>query len=381
MFAPSRLKLARQRLGLTLTGLANASGVSPRSLTNFETGDRVPSAESLEKLATALSVPTAFFDREALEAIAPEAASFRKLSKTSATRRDAVLAGASLTVEFYDYISSNFHLPEPNIPTLDKLAPEAAAELVRQRWALGDRPVANLVHLMESKGVRLGALKHQYHDIDAFCFVRDNTPYVLLNTSKSGERQRFDAAHELGHLVLHDELEMDPSTSKERESEANQFASAFLMPRSAVLAQSMRAASLDRVLAARRYWRVSAMALTHRLHELRLLNNWQYRTMCLNLSELGYRSTEPGGIVPETSQLLRKVMYGTAGRVTVRDAANALSLDQRDVRGFVRDLVPVSAADDLSDRGPAASAIDSPLGSERSGLKLVEGSQRRRRSG
>lgn len=85
------------------------------------------------------------------------------------------------------------------------------------------------------------------------------------------------------------------------------------------------------------------MALTHRLHELHLLNNWQYRTMCVTLSDQGYRSSEPGGIVPETSQLLRKVMYGSASKVTVREASAALDLSLEDVRGFVRDLVPIAA--------------------------------------
>jgi len=343
MFSPSRLKVARQRLGLTLSRLAEISGVSPRSLTNYETGALAPSEDSLAKIAAALAVPTAFFDRDDVDIVPVETASFRKLSKTTATRRDAVLSGASLTVEFFDVIASHFKLPSPEIPTLDKLAPEAAANLVRRRWNLGDRPVSNMVHLLESKGVRIAALRHDYSDIDAFCFCRDNTPYIFLNTSRSGERQRFDAAHELGHLVLHSEIEMDPSTSKSRETEANTFAAAFLMPTSSVIAQSMRDASLDRILAARSYWRVSAMALTHRLHELHLLNNWQYRTTCVTLSDRGYRSSEPAGIVPETSQLLRKVMHGSASRLSIQDAARALNLHPDDVREYIRALLPVLA--------------------------------------
>lgn len=343
MFNPSRLKIARQRLGLTLTRLAEASGVSPRSLTNYETGKLSPSEESLAKLADALQVPRTFFERELLEAVPAEAASFRKLSKTTAARRDAVLASATLAVEFFDIIGSRFKLPVANVPTLDKLAPEQAAELVRRRWTLGDRPISNMVHLLESKGVRVAALRHDYSDIDAFCFHRDATPYVFLNTSRSGERQRFDAAHELGHLVLHSEQEMDPSTSKDREAEANQFAAAFLMPKSALYAQSMSGASLDRILAARSYWRVSAMAMAHRLHQLHLLIDWQYRTTCVILSDQGYRSSEPGGIVPESSQLLRKVMFGSANRLSLREAAEQLDLYQLDVREYVRDLVPVAA--------------------------------------
>lgn len=330
-------------MALTLTRLADTSGVSLRSLTNYENGNLPPSEENLLKLAQALSVPPAFFERETTHTIPVEAVSFRKLSRTTATRRDAVLAGATLAVEFFGVIESKFKLPTPNIPSLDKFIADQAAELVRNRWNLADRPIANMVHLLESKGVRVAALRHEFVDIDAFCFMQDSAPYVFLNTSRSAERQRFDAAHELGHLVLHGEQDMDPSTSKEREAQANQFAASFLMPKSAVLTQSMRGAGLKRILVARSFWKISAMALTHRLHELDLLSDWQYRSTCMTLSELGYRSTEPGGITPETSQLLRKVMFGSTSKINVRQAATHLDLYQDDVRDFIRDLVPVAA--------------------------------------
>jgi Zn-dependent peptidase ImmA (M78 family)/DNA-binding XRE family transcriptional regulator len=343
MFVASRLRLARQRLALTMTTLAKRSGVSLRSLTYYETGRLAPSDENLLKLAEALYVPPRFFNREAIEAVPVEAASFRKLSKTTASRRDAVLAGATLAVEFFGAIESRFKLPNPGIPTLDKLSPDQAAELVRRRWNLGDRPISNMIHLLESKGVRVAALRHEHRDIDAFCFARDNTPYIVLNTSKSAERQRFDAAHELGHLVLHGEHDMDTRTSKEREAQANRFAANLLMPRSAVLTQSMRNASLDRILAARTFWKVSAMAMTHRLHELHLLGDWQYRSTCVSLSDQGYRSSEPGGIVPETSQLLRKVLFGPATKIGIRHAAHELDLYPDDIRHFIQGLVPVAA--------------------------------------
>lgn len=342
-FTPSRLKVARLRLGLSLTKLAAESGISLRSLTEYEGGKRPPSAEAIRRLGETLNIPVAFFERDAVDPIPVEAVTFRKLSKVTATRRNAVLASASLTLEFFAEVDARFRLPDPRIPTLDKYAPEHAAEAVRQHWNLGDRPIPNLIHLLESKGVRVAALDHAYDDVDAFCLYRDGVPYLFLNTAKSAERQRFDAAHELGHLVLHSEIDIDKHDSKEREAEANAFASNFLMPASAVLAQSMASASVDRILRAKTFWRVSAMAMTHRLHELDLLSPWQYRATCITLSEQGYRSSEPGGFVPETSQLLRKVMYGPSTRLGTRDAAKALDVHPAEIRSFVRDLVPLSA--------------------------------------
>jgi Zn-dependent peptidase ImmA (M78 family) len=342
MFNASRLKLARLRRGLSLTKLATESGVSLRSLTDYENSKRPPSKENLLKLAVTLGVTPEFFERDTIEPVPVQAASFRKLSKATATRRDAVLATAALTLEFYKTIEKYFRLPAPAIPTFDKLPPDQAADLVRRQWNLGDRPISNMIHLLESKGVRVASLNHEYNDIDAFCFYMDAVPYVLLNTSKSAERQRFDLAHELAHLVLHSEVEMEITSSKEREVQANAFASSFLMPRSAVLSQLMAGASRDRILAARSYWKVSAMAMTHRLHELRLLSDWQYRSTCIELSDLGYRKEEPGGIVAESSQLLRKVIYGANARVSIHDAASELQLDAAEVREYVRHLVPLS---------------------------------------
>lgn len=343
MFSASRLTLARQRLGWTISRLATESGVSARSLSAYENDPEYePTVETLEKVAAALKVPVAFLSREPVDPVPVEAISFRKLSKTSAAKRDAVLATANVALEFFAIVERHFSLPVSAVPTLDKNAPEEAAEIVRRRWHLGDKPVSNMVHLLESKGVRVAGLSHEFNDIDAFCFYRDSKPYVFLDTSRSGERQRFDAAHELGHLVLHDAQDMTPAESKAREAQANRFASSFLMPRSSILSQSMSGASLERILAARKFWRVSAMALTHRLHDLGLLGDWQYRSMCITLSDLGYRSSEPDGMVPETSLLLRKVMFGES-RLRLTDAARELALDTPDLSRFLHGLVPVAA--------------------------------------
>lgn len=343
MFAPSRLRLARARLGLTRTKLADLSGISLRTLTEYENEERTPSDDNLIRLSAALSVPRSFFEREAIEAVPVEAASFRKLSKASARRRDAVLANAALALEFFEMLEQHFKLPTPAIPTLDKLEPARAADLVRNQWALGDRPISNMLHLLESKGARVASLNHEFDDIDAFCFYRDATPYVFLNTSKSAERQRFDLAHELGHMVLHSDTEMETASSKEREAQANEFAANFLMPTTAVRQQLMSGANLDRILTARSYWKVSAMAMTHRLNELHLLSDWQYRSTCITLSERGFRREEPGGVAPETSQLLRKVLYGGAARISFKAAALELDLSPNEIRSFARDLVPMGA--------------------------------------
>lgn len=126
---------------------------------------------------------------------------------------------------------------------------------------------------------------------------------------KSVERGRFDAAHELGHLVMHGSDR--ECSGPEAERQANDFASAFLMPAASVIGHMPAGAHVDQILKGKRIWKVSAMALTYRMHDLGLLTDWQYRSACTELSKRGYRRDEPEGMKKrETSQVLTKVFRG-----------------------------------------------------------------------
>ena len=337
---PSRLRLARHRRGMTLTALARASGVPLRTLSAYENAHHSPPAATVARLAAALDVSPAFLAADDVDLIEPDVVSFRKLSRTTAGRRDAALAAGRIAIEIADWVEARFRLPEPDLPTLEKHAPETAAEIVRQRWELGERPVPNAVHLLEAHGVRVFSLADDCREVDAFSLIRDDRPFVFLNTDRSAERQRFDAAHELGHLLLHSGAAR--VHGRDREAEANRFAAAFLMPRRAVVAQGLREATVEAILTARRHWVVSAMALTHRLHELHLLSDWNYRTTCVALSRDGYRTAEPGGARPEVSQVLTKVLAALRDRGGVGELAGHLGLSADELSRHLFRLVPAA---------------------------------------
>src|SRR5690606_5299417 len=110
------------------------------------------------------------------------------------------------------------------IPDLSHMDPSSAANALRNYWSLGNGPIQNMVHLLESKGVFVFWLHHDDPALDAISFWKEDKPYVLLNSLKlAGDRARFDAAHELGHLVLH--RQSTSLTDKDKEQEANKFAS------------------------------------------------------------------------------------------------------------------------------------------------------------
>lgn len=333
-FNPSRLKLARKRRGLTKTKLATAVGVELRSISAYEKGEFSPEDGRLADLATVLRFPESFFFGDDLDEPTPDIASFRALSKMTASQRDTALGAGAIALMLNTWIEARFELPPSDLPDLSREDdPETAALILRQQWGLGELPVKNMVHLLEAKGVRVFSLSIDATEVDAFSMWRQSTPYVFLNTKKSAEHSRFDAAHELGHLVLH---RHGSPQGREAEVEANTFASAFLMPRASVLAYAPRLATLEQLVKLKKYWNVSVAALTYRLHKVGVLSDWHYQSLFVDLSSKGYRKKEPDESARETSQILQKVFIALRSEnLTKSDIAAELCLPAEDLDQLV----------------------------------------------
>jgi Zn-dependent peptidase ImmA (M78 family)/DNA-binding XRE family transcriptional regulator len=327
MFEPSRLALARRRAGISIAQLAKELDISAQSIHNYEARRQTPSTITLGKLATFLGLPTSFFGLPPVELLNAEQVTFRARSKLTAGARDQGLSSAGIAVELRSYIEKAFRgLPDVDIPTPEgPLTPETAAEYVRARWGLDSRdPAPNMIHLLESKGVAVFSLPNADARLDAFAFWRNERPYILLSTTKTSERGRFDAAHELAHLVLHS----DPvaGDGKDLEKEANSFASAFLMPSLGVRRRIRPSPTAEQILHEKQYWKVAAMALAYRLETLGMLSEWSYRNIIISLGRRGYRLGEPDGIDRENSLLFRKIFTGPRGVQSFKRASSELSL-------------------------------------------------------
>lgn len=304
MFSPSRLRVARKRRGLNKTQFANLIGVDLRSVTGFEHGEFEPSADTLKRIADALRFPALFFSGAEIHEPSNRTASFRSMARMAAAHREAALASGALSFLLNDWIEERFALPQPDLLDLREEDPETAAMVLRQHWLLGEKPIRNVVHLLEAKGVRVFSMAEDTAEVDAFSLWRENTPFIFLNTKKSAERSRFDAAHELGHLILH---RHDEPRGREAEQEANQFASAFLMPRGSVLEHAPMIPTLEVLIKLKRHWIVSVAALAYRLHALGLLSEWNYRGLCIEMGQRGYRTQEPDEAQREMSLIIPKI--------------------------------------------------------------------------
>lgn len=334
LFNPTRLTWARRRRGLSKTKLAGAIGVDVRSVTAYESGEFTPDQAPFDALVRVLAFPPAFFYGDNLDEPAIDTASFRSMSKMLARQRDTALGNGAIAMLLNAWIESRFDLPAPDVPDLGRDGdPEAAAAAVRRAWGLGELPVKNMVHLIEAKGVRVFSLAIDAAEVDAFSLWRVDRPFVFLNTMKSAERGRFDATHELGHLVLH--RHAAPS-GQQAELDANAFASAFLMPPASVRAHAPRFATLEQLIRLKKLWGVSVAALAYRLHKLDLLSEWHYRKLYIEIGERGYRKQEPNGGQREVSQVLQKVFTTLRAKgITRDDIADAIAVHPKDINELV----------------------------------------------
>lgn len=371
---PTRIAFARRRRGLTQAALATLLEVSSRTVRSYEGQEPPAPGPRLSAIAEVLRFPEEFFLQDHIEFPDAAAVSFRALSRMSASVRDRALGAGALGMELMHWVEQRFVLPQSDLPDVRAVAGRsavpvdpisAAAADLRMAWGLGTAPIRNLVHLLELHGVRVLSLSIDSLDVDAFSWWHNDTPFMFLNTRKSAERSRFDAAHELAHLVLH--RHGGPQLSRSAEAEADQFASAFLMPADPLLASTAPSVALDEILRLKTRWGVSMAAMTYRLHKLGRLSEWAFRT---NYSELGRRGMlkkEPMPRPRETSQVLAKVFASlrTDG-IVKRDVARDLNVFPEEIDALVFGLTIQSVA-----AGPGGTLLDGAPPATRGRPRLV----------
>lgn len=340
-FNPSRLRQARRRRGLTKVALGHAVGLTSRRIAEYENEGVDPPPATVAALARALGYPPAFFSRDTPPDVSADNVSFRSFSRLAARRRDAALSAAATGVELARWLDERFQLPRCAIGDLAEMGPEMAAATLRSEWGLGEDPLPNSVHLLEAHGVRVFSIVEDCAALDAFSLWSDGVPFVFLTTHKSPERARWDAAHELGHLVLH---AGHRPQGRRQEQEADEFAAALLLPRLGVLGQPPRLPSLPDILDHKVVWRVSALAYIRRLHQLGAITDWHYRSLVVEASQAGYRRDE-GDIERETSKLVPAALRLLADDgVGLPQLADELSLPVDELRSLLFG-VPLVAID------------------------------------
>jgi Zn-dependent peptidase ImmA (M78 family)/DNA-binding XRE family transcriptional regulator len=320
-FEPQRMTLARELQGWNQSQLAVELDLTAAAVSQFESGVTSPSPETQMRLAEKLNVPVTFF---ALPMVETHEGFFRSLRRTSVADRRKARALAHLAYDVAasgnDGQSRSFEPPDLIRPglTATKSEIESLTESVRLQWGLPNGPVPSMIGLLESHGVIVIRSLLDTGDVDAFSLPFPDYPVVVLSSDKGDRaRSRFDAAHELGHLVLHGEQFWG---LKEVEDQANWFAAAFLMPRSLIIDELPATADWPALFALKQKWQVSVAALLMRARSLGKMPESSYLGAVKMMSARGWRKREPAPLGrPEEPNLLGEIL-AAEGSETVRNA-------------------------------------------------------------
>lgn len=332
---PGMLVLLRESRGLTQAEVSaamskaspgGATAVSQGYVSRAESGRLAVCDERLEWFAAALGYP------QDLLCLDPQVGGVgvglihhRKKAALSASVLRQVHAQLALTRMQLQGLTSAARISSDvsglvRVPLSVLTTPKDAARQIRKAWGLAPGPIPNVIEAVEAAG-GLVAVRDLGSDLlDAVSqWDGAEAPLLLVNDRAPGDRCRFSVAHELGHLIMHAE----PGTGSQQEKQADAFAAEFLMPAADIRNAFKGVVDLHRLMELKRTWRVSMSALLRRALDLNALTEWQHRTLVIEMSALGYRTTEPVEISreqPRTVPALVRTLLDERG-LTLESAA------------------------------------------------------------
>ncbi|EOT2306984.1 TPA: ImmA/IrrE family metallo-endopeptidase [Escherichia coli] len=291
MFYGSNLRLARLYHELSLEQVAERVNKTRQYIQRLESGTAVPTADLTNKLAAVLLVTPEFFEMQQQSPVNEELVHFRKRSSTRMGTKLATLAKAELYRRLIEVFEEYLDLPAVRFPEMKVNTQEdieKAAEKCRRDWGLGFGPIDNMTRLAEKLGAFVTSFDSVSDDVDALS-VPLSRPFIVRNMAKKSPcRQRFDIAHEVAHLILHGGIS---TGDRETESQANRFASALLLPRTAMAKYFPRPVggrfNWQGLSQFKLTWKVSKAAIIYRAHQLSLLTDAQYKTAFFGLKRKG----------------------------------------------------------------------------------------------
>ena len=311
---PARLRLARTLRGMRQNRLAEQVGVTPAAISQYESGAGAPRAETLERIAVVLGCSPEFFLRP-WRPVSEESPFFRSRRSTSQHERDRAEAYALALAEIAELLERYVELPESRFDTQLPMVDDAPGEYVeraasemRAAWRIPAGPIPNVVRLLEARGAIVAAVGVFDPRLDAFSIRAVHRPVVVLcSDAGTAARRRFDAAHEIGHLVMH---ERPAEANAVQERQAHRFAAGLLMPEDEIEPWLPRRSNeLELLEEGSRTWGVSMQALLFRARTLGTLSEDAFRRAMQRMSAAGWRTREPIDIGPaEAPELLGRAV-------------------------------------------------------------------------
>lgn len=284
-----RLKNARKMRQMSQKALADAMGglVSASAIEKYEKGLMIPASSVLIALEHVLGVDTDYFFTPVAVNADLNKFEFRKKSTLGKKQQEAIMLDASYRLEKYleieDITGCNvaFNIRRRKVSCIQD-AKDAALAL-RDKWKLGTDPIANPIALLESEGVKIIQMENVDDKFDGVSIMIDGKiALIVLNRNKTEERKRLTLFHELGHLVLNIESDLDD------EKMCNVFASEMLLPSSKfenIFSKNRKGITLFELKEVQREFGISPEAQMLKAHQLGIINDNRYKMFCIRKNQ------------------------------------------------------------------------------------------------
>jgi len=378
-YTGQRLRVARERIGLTQAEAAVELGVSRPLLIAIEKGTREATPTELVTLADLYGQPLSEILRPSEPPTAIGARFRTALANTPGANEiehsiQELERNADHYLDLLRRSSSSLPGHAPSARLIEGLDTGLAAETLaldeRARLGLGDGPIDRVRETLEIEvGLRIFELPLP-HDISGlFVHLDPLGGCIAVNAYHPRERRRWTEAHEYAHFIVNrnrPEITEIPGRKRLSDSErfADAFAANFLMPRTGLLRRfsELRRSKAGRVTPASliqlaHAYGVSAQAMTLRLEDLDMIpagtwdklkdHDFQPRKAAEQLGLQRDRDTVQ--VFPFHYRSLAVQLYAD-GEISESQLARYLGTDIVGARQAYRDL---TATSDIGDDGTA----------------------------
>jgi len=209
-----RLRVARERAGITQTAAAQFIDVTSAALNQYESGKRRVDALSLERLARLYGVPLrSLFGQEVIRSDWEEALrlSGQTISTSSKAGIGRLVEKIYALEELYKETEARF--PEPPHPPFATLADNVlkdaqtallAAQKARSHYNLGIAPIGDLQSFLEAQGLIVFTIPFgkEANDISGLFFPHPQLGHIIaLNQDKLDNYRSFNLAQGLAYSL------------------------------------------------------------------------------------------------------------------------------------------------------------------------------------
>ena len=331
-----RVRDFRTLYGMTQVELAGALEVSQTTVSMAER-EEIPPDEVIELVVECFDVPFAFFAEPSGDAGPDVTLRFRKRARTSKRDTDRVAVLFHEAHRVGARLASITGVRPPDFNGLRGRSVEETAAAARTLLGVPEGvAVDHMVRRCEAAGILVFPLRLPGFAPDENVVGHSGVsawqpwelPAIGYMPGEPGDRQRHTVAHELGHLVLHQDLGalLSRDDQRQAENQASAFASAFLVPAEPLRAAVRPSVTLSDLKVLKAGWGVSIASLIMRCRDLGIIDAERATSLFKQLSARGWRKDEPVAVTREDPVLFAKMLRRVAGNEDAWAAAATLGL-------------------------------------------------------